>query len=111
MAKATVINTTLSPHAQQDGRVAYERNAIATIHHLFTNRRAVPRLADADVANEWRAQRLFFDAMAEFRAKVEQAAALSELRKQEMADMLVAMGDYAPTRICWDEAISAGLEA
>ena len=65
-----------------------------------------PGLSDADRDGEHRAQQIFYGALACFRAAVTDAAPLTDLRKDALADLLAGLDDTTPDRRAWDEAIA-----
>ena len=60
----------------------------------------------ADLAREYRAQRLFFPALAQFQRLVRQSSNLSALMQSDFRALLDAMDDNAPTLLAWDEKIA-----
>ena len=87
-----------------DRRQAYERNVLSTFARL-AGRRA-PGIADEERDGEVRAQRIFYDALDHFRAHVQQAAPLTDLRRNALDDLLTSLDDTTPDRRAWDEAIA-----
>lgn len=97
----------MNTHSRQE----YERDVVATVTELFIRPgmpRPTPSLSDEDKGNEWKAQRVFFEALGEFRSKVQDAQALTDLRKDALGDLLNALSDETPDAIAWSEAIGAG---
>jgi len=86
-----------------DRRQAYELEILSTFASL--GRRA-PELSDADRDGEYRAQKIFFAALEVFTAQVRAAAALSDLRKESLSELLATLADATPDAAAWDEAIS-----
>ena len=86
-----------------DRRQAYENEVLATFSRLGSR---PPEISDEECEREYRAQRIFFTALISFRRDIESAAALSELRKDALGDLLNVLRDAAPDRHAWDEAIS-----
>jgi hypothetical protein len=84
-------------------RRAYEREILSTIANM--GRRA-PELSDADRDGEFRAQQVFFSALADFKTQVNDALLLTSLRKDALKDLLAGLDDAAPDRAAWDEAVS-----
>ena len=82
----------------------YERDVLSTFARL-AGRRA-PGLADAELGAEHRAQRIFYAALARFRAQVQEAAPLTDLRQGALGDLLAGLDDSTPDRRAWDEAIA-----
>ena len=87
-----------------DRRQAYELEILSTFARFGTR---TPELSDADRDHEFLAQKIFFPALADFRREVESAAALTNLRKDALSDLLVALSDATPDADAWDEAIMA----
>lgn len=87
-----------------DRRQAYERNVLSSFARL-ADRRA-PGLSDEDHDGEYRAQRIFYDALSRFRARIADAAPLTELRRDALDDLLAGLADTTPDRRAWDEAIA-----
>jgi len=98
----------MNTHSQKE----YESEVIETVTELFvramSQSRPIPALSDEDKGNEWKAQRMFFEALGEFRSKVQDAQALTDLRKDALGDLLNALSDETPDAIAWSEAISCG---
>ena len=90
--------------ARIGARRDYERQVLSTFARL-AGRRA-PGLSDADLGGEHRAQQIFYGALARFRAAVADAALLTDLRKDALADLLAGLDDTTPDRCAWDEAIA-----
>jgi hypothetical protein len=86
-----------------DRRQAYEVEVLSTFARLG---RAAPELSDADRDHEYRAQRMFFTALDAFKSEVHTAAALSELRKDALSELLATLSDATPDATAWDEAIA-----
>jgi hypothetical protein len=87
-----------------DARYAYERDVLSAFARLAGKR--APGLADADREGEYRAQQIFYAALARFQGAVESAAPLTELRKDALAELLSGLADTTPSRRAWDEAIA-----
>lgn len=99
----------MNHHSRQD----YERKAVNDIVELFVRPgmqqpRPLPALSDEDKAAEWKAQNIFYLALGEFRSKVQDAQALTNVRKDAFADLLDGLEDLTPEAIAWSEAISCG---
>jgi hypothetical protein len=77
-----------------DRRQAYEVEVLSTFARLG---RAAPEISDADRDHEYRAQRIFFSALDAFKSEVQTAAALSELRRDALGELLATLWD-APRR-------------
>lgn len=86
-----------------DQRRAYEDEVLATFSRLASR---APEISDADRDSEYRAQRIFFAALAGFRSEVESARALTGLRKDALDDLLDTLCDATPNALAWDEAIA-----
>ena len=86
-----------------DHRQAYEVEVLSTFARLG---RAAPEISDADRDHEYRAQRMFFTALDAFKSDVQTAAALTELRKDALSDLLATLSDATPDATAWDEAIA-----
>jgi hypothetical protein len=87
-----------------DRRQAYERNLLSTFARLAERR--APGIADDARDGEHRAQTIFYDALTRFRADVEEAAPLTDLRRDALDDLLTSLDDTTPDRRAWDEAIA-----
>ena len=87
-------------------RRAYERDVLSSFARL-----ARPGLSDADRDGEVRAQHIFYDALARFRARVMEAAPLTDLRREALADLLAGLDDATPNAKAWDEAIAEARNA
>ena len=61
---------------------------------------------DDDRDDEVQAQRMFFTALDAFKSEVRSAAALTELRKDALSDLLATLSDATPDATAWDEAIA-----
>jgi hypothetical protein len=85
-----------------DRRRAYEVEVLSTFARLG---RAVPEISDADRDHEYRAQRMFFSALDAFKSEVQTAAALTDLRKDALGELLATLSDATPDATAWDEAI------
>jgi hypothetical protein len=86
-----------------DRRQAYEVEVLSTFARLG---RAAPEISDADRDHEYRAQRMFFSALDAFKSQVQTAAALTELRKDALGELLATLSDATPDAMAWDEAIA-----
>jgi hypothetical protein len=86
-----------------DRRQAYEVEVLSTFARLG---RAAPGISDADRDHEYRAQQMFFSALDVFKSEVQTAAALTELRKDALGELLATLSDAAPDALAWDEAIA-----
>lgn len=86
-----------------NARHAYEQDVLSTFARL-AGRRA-PGIADEDRDGEYRAQDIFYTALDRFRAQVKDAAPLTDLRRDALADLIAALDDTTPDRRAWDEAI------
>ncbi len=56
---------------------------------------------------EDRAQRIFYPALAEFKSKIQDAMALSDIQREQFQYLLDAIHDNAPVARDWDEKIAA----
>jgi hypothetical protein len=90
--------------ARIGARRDYERQVLSTFARLAGSR--APGLSDADRDGEHRAQQIFYGALARFRTAVTDAAPLTDLRKDALADLLAGLDDTTPDRRAWDEAIA-----
>lgn len=90
--------------AKRAARHAYEQDVLSGFARL-AGRRA-PGLSDQDRDGEYRAQSLFYAALARFRREVEGAAPLTDLRRDALGDLLAGLDDTTPDRRAWDEAIA-----
>jgi hypothetical protein len=86
-----------------DRRQAYEVEVLSTFARLG---RAAPDISDDDRDDEVQAQRMFFTALDAFKSEVRSAAALTELRKDALSDLLATLSDTTPDATAWDEAIA-----
>jgi hypothetical protein len=86
-----------------DRRQAYEVGVLSTFARLG---RAAPEISDADRDHEVQAQRMFFAALGAFKSEVQTAAALTELRKDVLGELLDTLSDATPDATAWDEAIA-----
>ena len=86
----------------------YERDLLSTFARL-ADRRA-PGLADAELGAEHRAQHIFYAALARFRAQVQEAAPLTDLRQGALGDLLAGLDDNTPDRRAWDDAIAEAMQ-
>ena len=84
-------------------RRAYERELLSTFANIA---RRAPELSDADRDGEFRAQQLFFAALAEFKTRVNDALSSTALRKDALTELLAGLDDAAPDPAAWDEAVS-----
>jgi len=84
-------------------RRAYERELLSTIANIA---RRAPELSDADRDGEFRAQQVFFAALAEFKTQVNDALLSTALRKDALTELLAGLDDTAPDRAAWDETVS-----
>lgn len=86
----------------------YERELLSTFAAIATTnlRRRAPELSDADRDGEYRAQRLFFAALGDFKAQVNDALLSTSLRKDALTELLAGLDDAAPDPAAWDEAVS-----
>jgi hypothetical protein len=78
-----------------------------TVRDLTAPFRAVPALSDVDRDAEWTAQNILYAVLNEARPKLLNAAALSDLRREAIQDLIAAIDDARPDRGAWDEAINA----
>jgi hypothetical protein len=85
-------------------RHAYEQDVLSTFARL-AGRRA-PGISDADRDGEYRAQQIFYTALACFRSHVADASPLTDLRHDALSDLLANLDDTTPNRRAWDEAIA-----
>jgi hypothetical protein len=85
-----------------DRRRAYEVEVLSTFARLG---KAAPELSDADRDHEVQAQRMFFTALDAFKSEVRSAAALTDLRKDALGELLATLHDATPDATAWDEAI------
>jgi hypothetical protein len=86
-----------------DRRQAYEVEVLSAFARLG---RATPEISDADRDYEYRAQRMFFSALDAFKSEVQTAAALTDLRKDALGELLDSLTDAALDAQAWDEAIA-----
>jgi hypothetical protein len=88
-------------------RRAYERELLSTFAAIATTAmgRRAPELSDADRDGEFRAQQLFFAALAEFKTQVNDALRSTSLRQDALKDLLAGLDDAAPDPAAWDEAV------
>jgi hypothetical protein len=84
-----------------DRRQAYEVEVLSTFARLG---RAAPGISDADRDHEYRAQRMFFSALDTFQSEVK-TAALTELRRDALSELLATLSDATPDATAWDEAV------
>jgi len=68
----------------------------------------LPSLSDEDKGNERKAQNIFYLALGEFRSKVQDAQALTNVKKDMLGELLDGLDDLTPDAIAWSEAISTG---
>lgn len=54
---------------------------------------------------EDRAQTIFFDALAQFRSKVQDAMALTDIEKDSLRYLLDVLDDHGPNRDRWEEKV------
>jgi len=87
-----------------DRRQAYEVEVLSTFARLG---KAAPEISDTDRDHEYRAQRMFFTALDAFKREVQTAAALTELSKDALDELLAALSDATPDATAWDEAVAA----
>jgi len=66
-----------------------------------------PATSDEDRDGEYRAQEIFYAALARFRSEVRLALPLTDLRQEALGDLLAGLDDLRPDRGAWDEAINA----
>ncbi len=92
--------------ARIGARRDYERQVLSTFARLAGR----PGLSDADRDGEHRAQQIFYGALASFRTAVTDAAPLTDLRKDALADLLAGLDDTTPDRRAWDEAIAEAIQ-
>ncbi len=86
-----------------DAKRAYEREFLSGLARLAGRRQ--PGLSDEERDGEWRAQRIFYDALAPFRSRVQDAICLTGLRADLLQDLLAELDEATPDRRAWDEAI------
>ena len=86
-----------------DARYAYERELLSAFARLAAKR--APGLSDGR-DGEYRAQQIFYAALARFQGAVESAVPLTDLRKDALAELLGGLADTTPSRRAWDEAIA-----
>lgn len=84
-------------------RQDYEQEVLSTFARL-AGRRA-PGISDETRGGEYRAQQIFYTALARFRAQVQDASPLTDLRRDALSDLLANLDDTTPNRRAWDEAI------
>lgn len=84
-------------------RRAYERELLSAIANVA---RRAPELSDADRDSEFRAQQVFFTALAEFKTQVNDALLATSLRAEALKELLAGLDDAAPAPAAWDEAVS-----
>lgn len=89
-----------------DARKIYEAEIISLRAFGLQPRRA-PGLSDAAHDSELEAARIFFTSLEHFLADLDRAAALSDLRREQLKELRDAMLDYTPGMKSWEEAISA----
>ena len=92
-----------SAASPSERRRAYERELLSTFANIA---RRAPELSDADRDGEYRAQRVFFAALEEFKAQVNDALRSTSLRRDALTEMLAGLDDAAPDPLAWDEAVS-----
>lgn len=85
-------------------RAAYEAELLNAFANLGANR--APSLSDDDRDGEYRAMELVQRATAAFVSAIQNAAALSDLRKAHLEEALTVIADAMPDIAAWDEAIS-----
>lgn len=85
-------------------RKAYEDNVITEFANMFRQRR--PGISDDQLGNEYLAAQIFYDSLKHFIADTERAAALSDLRRDQLKEMLEILSDAAPSMRGWEEDIS-----
>jgi len=66
-----------------------------------------PGISDEARYSEYRAQEIFYDALARFRSEVRLAIPLTDLRCDILTELLNGMDDLRPDRGAWNEAINA----
>ena len=88
-------------------RAEYEREVLSVFARL-AGRRA-PGLSDDDRDREYRAQEIFYAALARFESAVREAHPLSELRGGALCDLLAGLADATPDRAQWDHAIEEAI--
>lgn len=85
-----------------DARQAYERDALLSITRAFTS----PAISDADRDNEHRAQKLVEQAFARFISDLQDAAAITALRKDVVEEVIEQVREAKPDMNAWDEAVA-----
>ncbi len=84
-------------------RRAYEQSILSGFARMAG--RPAPGLSDEDRDGEQCAQRIFYTALARFRADVADASPRTDLRRDAMCDLLANLEDTTPDRKAWDEDI------
>lgn len=85
-------------------RQAYEDNVITEFANMFRQRR--PGISDDDLGREYEGARRFYNALAAFEKESLAAAEYSELRGEQIREMLEILRDAAPSMQGWEDAIS-----
>ncbi|HXS06748.1 MAG TPA: hypothetical protein VN723_08170 [Rhizomicrobium sp.] len=88
-------------------RAAYERNLLSTFARLAGKR--APGVSDDDRDREYRAQEIFYAALARFEGAVKEAHPLTALRADALTDLLAALADGTPDRARWTHAITEAI--
>ncbi len=88
-------------------RAVYERELIGRVTELFSQ--PARSFGEADdqyrYRIESRAQQIFYPALAEFKSKIQDAMALSDIQREQFEYLLAAIADNSPIAHEWDEAI------
>ena len=84
-------------------RRSYEQEILSTFARLAGHR--APGIPDEDRDGEYRAQNIFYAALARFRVSVADASPLTDLRRDALGELMAVLDDGTPDRRAWDEAI------
>lgn len=98
----------MNTHSRQE----YERELFSRVTELFVRPgmpqpKRAPGISDQALDDEYRAQQIFYAALARFRSEVQGAMPLTDLRRDALSDLLNGLDDLRPDRGAWDEAINA----
>lgn len=80
----------------------YERDAVTAITAPF---RRKPGISDSDVAGEYRAMAILKTAYPQFVSLMQDAAALSDIKRNDIHDALAVLADAMPGFEAWSEAL------
>ncbi len=89
-------------------RAVYEREVLDTFRKMFA---PTPVRRDQEADDQYRnriesrAQQIFYPALAEFKSKIQDAMALSDIQREQFQYLLDALHDNSPVAHDWDEAI------